>query len=253
MEAAKKEIMIMTSAKGMTRFLQGFPVQRYFEKKIRIRIMAPINASSMETAKKLSACCQIKHIATDYLRILVVDDEHFFQLKVPSPERETIGVAAHLEDAFYTNDTEYVKRIREMLDNAWETALDFSEAVSKSGMRSPPIQVSPLDSASKVVEEMLRNNVGSVFVVENKRPIGIITEKDILERAVKAGKNLGTTCAKDIMSSPVIDVDHEEPLTEALSIMRRNGIRRLAVTTSGELLGVLTERRALGQLGLRSM
>lgn len=52
-----------------------------------------------------------------------------------------------------------------------------------------------------------------------------------------------TSCAKEIMSTPIEVIDTEEPLYESLE-MRNKGIRRLAVIEEGNLVGILTERRA---------
>ena len=70
-------------------------------------------------------------------------------------------------------------------------------------MRSPAVNVSTSDPASSVIHTMLENNIGSVIVVEDDRPVGFITEKDLLDRVVKAKKDPEKTYAKEVMSTRV--------------------------------------------------
>jgi CBS domain-containing protein len=87
---------------------------------------------------------------------------------------------------------------------------------------------------------MLENNVSSVLVTENDNPVGIITERDILEKILKRKKDPARTRAKDIMSIPIIAEDTDQPLTKALQTMRTTGIKKLAVLKKGKLVGMLT-------------
>ena len=108
-----------------------------------------------------------------------------------------------------------------------------------------PITVSKSDSATILVEKMIRENVGAVVVVENSKPIGIITEKDMLEKIIKPRKNMHLTLVEDVMSEPVISIEFDRPMKEALELMRENDIRRLVVTKEEAFFGLVTERRFL--------
>jgi predicted transcriptional regulator len=65
---------------------------------------------------------------------------------------------------------------------------------------------------------------------------------------VALNKDSAKTLAKDIMSSPLITVDHKNSLTNALEIMCEKKIRRLAVTQNQKVIGIITQRRALEAL-----
>jgi CBS domain-containing protein len=120
-------------------------------------------------------------------------------------------------------------------------------------MRTPPVVVKAGTSASEAIDRMVTSNVGSVIVIDDKgRPIGIITEKDVLERVFRANKDPITTAAGAVMSSPILTVEHTTSLEEALTLMRRERVRRLAVTEKGTLVGQLTERRILTSLSVTS-
>ena len=112
-------------------------------------------------------------------------------------------------------------------------------------MRFEPIAVSMSDSATTLVEKMIKDNIGAVVVVEKGRPVGIITEKDLLEKVIKPLKDMDLTLAGDMMSKPLITIESDRPMKEALELMRKHNIRRLVVTKEGTLLGLVTERRFL--------
>ena len=101
------------------------------------------------------------------------------------------------------------------------------------------------DPVSKVVKLMVRENVGAVIVIGMALPIGVITEKDVLSRVVRTGKDLDQTLAMDVMSKPVITIEHDRSMKEALELMRKHNFRRLPVMKKGNLIGLVTERRLL--------
>ena len=115
----------------------------------------------------------------------------------------------------------------------------------ETNMRPAPPTVSALDVTSTVMDLMAKENVGSIVVVENSQPVGIVTEKDMLYRVLKAGKNLELTLVKDVMSKPLVTIDAERTIADALEAMHRHNIRRLIVTREGVLVGLTTERRLL--------
>lgn len=115
----------------------------------------------------------------------------------------------------------------------------------QTNMRTAPDTVSLLDPVSEVLDTMIRENIGAVVVVDENRPVGIITEKDFLERVIKPQRDFELTLVKDVMSKPLITIEADRPIKEALELMRRHNIRRLVVTEDGGLLGLTTERRLL--------
>ena len=99
-----------------------------------------------------------------------------------------------------------------------------------------------LDASKK----MMKFGVGSVVVVENGRPIGIVTEKDILFKVVSKNKIPSKVKLADIMSTPLITVKPTTSLREAADIMRKRGIRRLPVIDDkGDLVGIITDNDIL--------
>jgi CBS domain-containing protein len=95
---------------------------------------------------------------------------------------------------------------------------------------------------------MKDNNIGCVIVVDgsNKNnPIGIITERDIVNNLSSQDANLQIQ-VKDIMSKPLVTVHETHSLIDALQTMDKNNFRRLPITSEkGELVGIVTNKDIL--------
>jgi len=99
-----------------------------------------------------------------------------------------------------------------------------------------------LDASRK----MLEFGVGSVIIVEDGRPIGIVTERDILKKVVARNRVPSRVKLKEIMSSPLITIKPTTSLREAADIMRKRGIRRLPIIDdNGNLVGIITDNDIL--------
>jgi CBS domain-containing protein len=125
------------------------------------------------------------------------------------------------------------------------TSIKIIDSPVRTSMRRNPPTVSPSEPISSLSYIMIRENIGAVIVIEKGKPIGIITEKDILERVLTQDKDIYKTHAKDIMSTPLISIEANQPIRDALKLMNDKKIRRLAVMEEGSLIGLITERRLL--------
>lgn len=97
----------------------------------------------------------------------------------------------------------------------------------------------------EVAALMRRHHVGDVVVVEGEgadaRPIGIITDRDIVVETIALQLDVTVFTAGDMMSSPLVAVNEHEGILEALRLMRAHNIRRLPVLTqSGALYGIVS-------------
>lgn len=106
-----------------------------------------------------------------------------------------------------------------------------------------PVTATPSEAITSILGNMVLKDIGAVIVVEKEKPVGIITEKDVLERVIMQNKNVYTTTAKEVMSKPIVTIEMKRPIKEAIELMRRYNIRRLAVTSDKNLVGIVTERR----------
>jgi len=109
-------------------------------------------------------------------------------------------------------------------------------------MTTPVVTVMFSDPVIAAVEKMISHDIGAVVVISGGRPVGIITERDILKRVILEEKDPRSVFCQDIMSKPLITIKPDTPLSEALSIMRKHGIRRLPIVEGDELIGIITEK-----------
>lgn len=104
-------------------------------------------------------------------------------------------------------------------------------------------------SLEEVAKLMEQKDIGSIPVCQDKTVLGLVTDRDIIVRAVAKGKAPGTTKAKDVMSTNIISVSPNSDAHEAADKMSQNQIRRLPVIENGKLVGML----ALGDLAVENI
>ena len=105
-----------------------------------------------------------------------------------------------------------------------------------------------LPYGSSVVEAaktMREKKIGSILIRMDKRIVGIVTEPDIVREVVGADRSPESISVQDIMSFPIIAIEDRSPLTDAADLMERHGTRHLAVTKSGEIVGMVSVRDLL--------
>ena len=107
-------------------------------------------------------------------------------------------------------------------------------------MTAPPVTAAPEETLSVAVERMRGHRVGSVVVVKDAAPVGIITERDVLGVATRA--DLAQTTVDGVMTTPVDVVDATDDPSVALTTMRERGYRHMPVARDGELVGVVSLR-----------
>jgi CBS domain-containing protein len=98
---------------------------------------------------------------------------------------------------------------------------------------------------AKCAKEMRARNVGSAVIVETsqgaRRPIGIVTDRDILKGQFERNADLFCLNAGDAMSTNPLLLKEESDITQAIELMGRRGVRRAPVVDkSGELVGIVT-------------
>jgi CBS domain-containing protein len=100
--------------------------------------------------------------------------------------------------------------------------------------------VKPDTLVKTVVASMNKFDIGSIIVVKGDRPVGIITERDILRRIVEPCLAPETLRAREVMTSPIITISSTANIDEASRIMARKKIKRLLVMENEKLVGIIT-------------
>ena len=119
----------------------------------------------------------------------------------------------------------------------------------KEVMTADPACCAPDTPLPEVAKMMVDNDCGAIPVLENKIPIGVITDRDIVCRLVANNINPLASTAADCMSTPVVTVTPEISLEECSRIMEEKRIRRVPVVDeNGACCGIV----ALADIALRT-
>ncbi len=112
-------------------------------------------------------------------------------------------------------------------------------------MSKQPKTVGPAVSIVSAAKKMKTARVGSLFVKKGKKLIGIVTDTDIVRRAVSSNKPLGKLTVEKIMTAPICTIEGSQTVDDAQDMMADLGVRHLAVTQAGEIVGVVSVRDVL--------
>ncbi|MEM2139803.1 CBS domain-containing protein [Nitrososphaera sp.] len=109
-------------------------------------------------------------------------------------------------------------------------------------MTALPLQTAPpTASVKEIAEQMNAHKKGAIVIVDaQNRPLGIITERDIVRRVVAEGRDPVRVTALDVMSHPVISVDPDVSIYNAALVMTKYKIRRLPAVRDNVLHGIVT-------------
>jgi CBS domain-containing protein len=108
-------------------------------------------------------------------------------------------------------------------------------------MSKVPVIGGPDLTARDLATLMRSWKVGSVIIIEDGIPMGIVTEKDFVEKLVAEDKLPSKVKASQIMSSPLVTIGPRESVATAGRKMAQNRLRRLPVVVGEQLVGMVTE------------
>lgn len=110
----------------------------------------------------------------------------------------------------------------------------------KEVMTSAPHSCKPTDRIDTVAKLMLDLDCGSIPVLEGRKPVGVITDRDITCRVVAAGKTPPAIPVSDVMTKNVYTIRDDEPVEAAINLMKTHQVRRIPVVDSeGKLVGIV--------------
>jgi len=104
-------------------------------------------------------------------------------------------------------------------------------------------QAAPGDTIRSVAIEMPRTHSSAAVVLDSKgKLIGILTEKDIVERAIGARRNVDKTTVEEIMTRDPVTISVKQPISKALLLMTQKGVRTLPVMDGQKFIGIIDIR-----------
>jgi CBS domain-containing protein len=121
-----------------------------------------------------------------------------------------------------------------------------TEMLVREAMSSPVISINEDEDIINVAALMKQYDVGAIIIVSKEdNPVGIVTERDLVNRVIAEGRDPRNVKSKDVMSSPLKMVAPDMTLMEAMQLMDKLNIRRLGVLYKGELVGVISDRNII--------
>ena len=124
---------------------------------------------------------------------------------------------------------------------------NYSSILVHDIMTRALITVNLATTALQVAKMMEQGEIGAILVQDNDNPVGIVTDRDFATRVVANNLPFDTSVDK-IMSSPLISINHNEPISAAAEKMTDKKIRKLAVTENGKVIGIITSTDLVTQL-----
>ncbi|MBO8174473.1 MAG: CBS domain-containing protein [Thermococcus sp.] len=110
------------------------------------------------------------------------------------------------------------------------------------------VVVGPDDTIDKVAKILAKNKVSSAVVVENEEIVGIVTDRDILDKVVAKGKSPKEVKVKEIMTKNPVRIEYDYDIQDAIELMMDKGVRRILITKLGRPIGFVTAADLLAAL-----
>ncbi|OGD55736.1 hypothetical protein A3K78_07160 [Candidatus Bathyarchaeota archaeon RBG_13_52_12] len=101
-------------------------------------------------------------------------------------------------------------------------------------------------AAAKILDEKKK---GYIIVLEKGKPIGIVTEWDLVSKVLATEKDPKKLTLKEIASKPLITIDPDEDLLKASELMQKKDVKRLPVVKGGVIYGVITSTNIAQKCG----
>jgi len=102
------------------------------------------------------------------------------------------------------------------------------------------LTVSPDTSVREAVEKMEAISAGTALVMEGGEVAGIVSERDVIRKAVLQDKNIADVKVKEIMTTNITSITQETSLDECMKLITEKRIRHLPVICSGTLCGIIS-------------
>ena len=124
---------------------------------------------------------------------------------------------------------------------------NYSSILIQDIMTRALITVNRSTTALQVAKMMEQGGIGAILVQDNGNPVGIVTDRDYATRIAANDLPLNTA-VENIMSTPLITINHDEPISAAAERMTSKKIRKLPVTKNGKIIGIITSTDLVTQL-----
>lgn len=103
-------------------------------------------------------------------------------------------------------------------------------------------------TVADAVKTMMEKGVWSFIITRGDMPVGVLTERDIIRRCYAMGLNPERAKLDSVMSSPIITIEPEAHLGQAMTLMAEKEVRRVYVVDKGKIIGRITQTGVFGKM-----
>lgn len=108
-------------------------------------------------------------------------------------------------------------------------------------LMTPDPQTFPTDtSVVEAARAMREHDIGDVIVTDGERVCGILTDRDIVVRAIADGRDPSTTTVGEICSADLVTLSPDDDVMQAVTLMRERALRRVPIVENGQAVGVVS-------------
>ena len=106
---------------------------------------------------------------------------------------------------------------------------------------NPDVKTTTSDvTVQEAAEEMKKHRIGSLVVIDDSKLVGILTERDIMDKIVAEAKDSSKFLVKDVMTTDPVLVSPHKDISEAADVMLHNRIKKLPVVEDKQIIGIIT-------------
>ena len=121
----------------------------------------------------------------------------------------------------------------------------------RDAMTENVITIESNDSIKDAAIKMRDAGIGAIIVTENRFPVGILTERDVVQQ-VYAKEILVSSPVSEVMSQPLITIDPDETVWELAQLMKTKNIHKVPVIEKDTLIGMVTDTDLVSRASLGS-
>lgn len=112
-------------------------------------------------------------------------------------------------------------------------------------MNKHPQSIGPTTSVRGAAKKMRELRISSLLIKKGKSHVGIVTDTDLVRKALASTQDIAKLTVENIMSSPLCTIEGNQAVDDAQDMMGDLGVRHLAVTKAGAIVGVVSVRDLL--------
>ena len=111
-------------------------------------------------------------------------------------------------------------------------------------MRFPVITATPEATVDSIARIMTNNRIGAVVIMDNAKPVGIITGDDVVS-AVAKGPSAVKSSVRPLLKRPFVSLSPDDDILKATKMMIKQGKKRIPVVKDNKLVGIISEKEIL--------